>query len=165
MYWEMVPNIQLDKFRDFFRFYKGTPNQDEALEILWAAMPVSLLEPDTAWVLKYREPEPKTESEIPAAAIDLICEFEGFRENVYDDGVGVPTIGYGSTFYENNDRVAWGDPPIPVFAIEIIVLSLETITQPTEGFAPVIPLFLLATLIARFIKKLSFFIICMLFIS
>ena len=112
MYWEMVPNIQLDKFRDFFRYYKGTPNQDEALEILWKAMPVSLLEPDTAWILKFREPEPKVESKIPAAAIDLICEFEGFRENVYDDGVGVPTIGFGSTFYENNDRVAWGDPPI-----------------------------------------------------
>lgn len=112
MYWEMVPQISFEKFEDFFTYYKGTPNQKAALELFWKGVPSSLLKNDSAWVLKYREPEPKKESKIPAAAIDLICEFEGFRENVYDDGVGVPTIGFGSTFYENNDRVAWGDPPI-----------------------------------------------------
>ena len=112
MYWEMVPQISLEKFEDFFTYYKGTPNQKAALDLFWKGIPSSLLKNDSLWVLKYREPEPKKESRIPAAAIDLICEFEGFRENVYDDGVGVPTIGYGSTFYENNDRVAWGDPPI-----------------------------------------------------
>ena len=104
--------ISLEKFKDFFKFYKGTPNQEEALDLFWRGCPSSLLKNDSAWVLKYREPEPKKESKIPSAAIDLICEFEGFRADVYDDGVGVPTIGYGSTFYENNDRVAWGDPPI-----------------------------------------------------
>jgi GH24 family phage-related lysozyme (muramidase) len=31
---------------------------------------------------------------------------------VYDDGVGVATIGYGSTFYEDGQKVAWGDPAI-----------------------------------------------------
>jgi GH24 family phage-related lysozyme (muramidase) len=31
---------------------------------------------------------------------------------VYDDGVGVATIGYGSTFYLDGRRVAWGDPAI-----------------------------------------------------
>jgi GH24 family phage-related lysozyme (muramidase) len=34
---------------------------------------------------------------IPQQAIDLIKEFEGFRESTYLDSVGVPTIGYGTT--------------------------------------------------------------------
>lgn len=34
---------------------------------------------------------------IPQQAIDLVKEFEGFRESTYLDSVGVPTIGYGTT--------------------------------------------------------------------
>lgn len=34
---------------------------------------------------------------IPKQAIDLIKEFEGFRESTYLDSAGIPTIGYGTT--------------------------------------------------------------------
>ena len=99
-------------FPDFWKYYKGTPNQKEAIVLLESMMPVSLLQDDSAWVVAYREPEPVPVSVVPPQAIELICEFEGFVPNVYDDGVGVATIGYGSTFYLDGTRVAWGDPSI-----------------------------------------------------
>ena len=41
--------------------------------------------------------------------IDLICGFEGLRLKAYDDGVGVWTIGFGTTIYPNGIRVKKGD--------------------------------------------------------
>ena len=98
--------------RDFFRYYKDTPNQQEAVKIFEEMAPVTLMVDNSTWVLKFREPEPVPDSVVPAAAIDLIAEFEGFVPTVYDDGVGVATIGYGSTFYLDGKRVVWGDPAI-----------------------------------------------------
>ncbi|MFC2997353.1 lysozyme [Acinetobacter sichuanensis] len=40
--------------------------------------------------------------------MDLICSFEGLRLNAYDDGVGVWTIGYGTTVI-NGIKVKKGD--------------------------------------------------------
>ena len=39
----------------------------------------------------------------------LICSFEGLRLNAYDDGVGVWTIGFGTTIYPNGIKVKKGD--------------------------------------------------------
>ncbi len=44
--------------------------------------------------------------------LDLIRAFEGFRADPYLDAVGVPTIGYGSTYYPGGQRVRLTDPPI-----------------------------------------------------
>jgi GH24 family phage-related lysozyme (muramidase) len=101
-------------FPDFWKYYKATPNQMEAIVLLESQLPISLLSEDAAWVKKYREPEPVLDCSfvVPKAALDIIAEFEGFVPTVYDDGVGVATIGYGSTFYLNGREVAWGDPPI-----------------------------------------------------
>lgn len=41
--------------------------------------------------------------------IDLICDFEGKRLVAYDDGVGIWTIGFGTTVYPNGTRVKKGD--------------------------------------------------------
>ena len=41
--------------------------------------------------------------------IDLICDFEGKRLVAYDDGVGVWTIGFGTTIYPNGIKVKKGD--------------------------------------------------------
>ena len=41
--------------------------------------------------------------------VDLICGFEGKRLTAYDDGVGVWTIGFGTTKYPNGIRVKKGD--------------------------------------------------------
>lgn len=44
--------------------------------------------------------------------IALIKEFEGFRSAPYLDAVGVPTIGYGNTFYDNGQPVLMKDDAI-----------------------------------------------------
>lgn len=49
---------------------------------------------------------------ISQKGIDLIKSFEGFRSKPYLDTGGVPTIGYGSTFYEDGTRVKLTDSPI-----------------------------------------------------
>ena len=41
--------------------------------------------------------------------INLIKEFEGLRFTAYRDSVGVWTIGYGNTFYEDGSTVKQGD--------------------------------------------------------
>ena len=41
--------------------------------------------------------------------VDLICSFEGKRLTAYDDGVGVWTIGFGTTVYPNGIKVMKGD--------------------------------------------------------
>ena len=41
--------------------------------------------------------------------VDLICDFEGKRLVAYDDGVGIWTIGFGTTIYPNGIRVKKGD--------------------------------------------------------
>lgn len=38
--------------------------------------------------------------------LDLIKSFEGFRSKPYRDIAGVPTIGYGNTYYENGVKVS-----------------------------------------------------------
>lgn len=45
---------------------------------------------------------------ISNVGIDLICSFEGLRLKAYDDGVGVWTIGYGTTMI-NGTKVKKGD--------------------------------------------------------
>jgi lysozyme len=46
------------------------------------------------------------------SGIRLIAKFEGFRSNPYLDAVGVPTIGYGNTFYPDNSKVTMNDASI-----------------------------------------------------
>ena len=49
---------------------------------------------------------------ITQEAVDLIKHFEGLRLTPYLCSAGVPTIGYGSTFYEDGRKVSLQDPPI-----------------------------------------------------
>lgn len=44
--------------------------------------------------------------------LDLITGFEGLRLAPYLDAVGIPTIGYGSTRYEDGSRVTMKDAKI-----------------------------------------------------
>lgn len=43
---------------------------------------------------------------------DLIERFEGFRSAPYLDSANVPTIGFGTTYYEDGTRVTMDDAPI-----------------------------------------------------
>ena len=49
------------------------------------------------------------EMRVSPSGIDLICNFEGLELKAYDDGVGVWTIGFGTTKYPNGIRVKKGD--------------------------------------------------------
>ena len=45
-------------------------------------------------------------------ALDCIATFEGFRSAPYLDPIGIPTIGYGSTWDANGDRITMDHPDI-----------------------------------------------------
>lgn len=44
--------------------------------------------------------------------LDLIKRFEGFSSKPYICPAGVPSIGYGATYYEDRKRVTMSDPTI-----------------------------------------------------
>ena len=95
-----MSRLTAEEFENFFTYFKKEPHQQNAVKQLWEKMPGSLLEDTADWVVTYRTaPEkPVSDSVLPPQGVSLICEFEGFRANVYNDGMNVPTIGYGSTF-------------------------------------------------------------------
>lgn len=47
-----------------------------------------------------------------SAGIELIKRFEGFRSAPYKCPAGIPTIGYGATFYPNGKKVTMTDKAI-----------------------------------------------------
>jgi lysozyme len=51
-------------------------------------------------------------TKIGKKGVDLIKSFEGFSAKPYLCPAGVPTIGYGSTFYEDKSKVKMLDKPI-----------------------------------------------------
>ena len=58
--------------------------------------------------------------------IDLILIFEGLKLKPYLCSAGVPTIGYGSTYYENGTKVKLSDPKITKErAIELFKNTIE----------------------------------------
>ena len=57
--------------------------------------------------------------------VDLICGFEGLRLKAYDDGVGVWTIGFGTTVYPNGIRVKKGDTCTEAQAKAYMVYDLK----------------------------------------
>ena len=44
--------------------------------------------------------------------LDLIKKYEGFYSKPYLDPIGIPTIGYGATYYPNNVKVTMKDKPL-----------------------------------------------------
>ena len=97
---------------DFFKWYSGTVEQKEAVVLLESMMPVSLLQDDSSWVIKYREQPEVPPSTVPPQCLDIIAEFEGFRASPYLCPAGVPTVGYGCTFYPDGRKVELHDPPV-----------------------------------------------------
>ena len=75
---------------NFFRYFKDTPNQVAAIEMLAEVLPESLARDRSPWVLKYREAEP--EPEAPAwpitkaqmAAI-MLCSEDSLPDSLMDD--------------------------------------------------------------------------------
>jgi len=55
---------------------------------------------------------------------DLIKEFEGLSLKPYKCSAGVPTIGYGSTYYENGIKVQMSDAPITGARADILLKNV-----------------------------------------
>ena len=55
------------------------------------------------------------------AGVSLIKTFEGFRAKPYRCPAGIPTIGYGATFYPDGRKVSLNDPAITeAYATELL---------------------------------------------
>ena len=70
-----------------------------------------------------------------AKGIELIKSFEGLVLKPYRCSAGVPTIGYGNTFYENGKKVAMTDKPITeARATELLYWSLTKFEQYVDSY-------------------------------
>lgn len=82
------------------------------------------------------KPAPKVEplntrDEAVEIVVELCKRFEGFISHPYLCPAGVPTIGYGSTFYLDGRRVQLSDPPISRETAERLLRRLvETVYLP-----------------------------------
>jgi len=65
----------------------------------------------------------KKKSKAVGAAIKLIKKWEGFMPEAYLCPAGVPTIGYGSTFYEDGEEVKMTDEKIDRDRAQEILIS------------------------------------------
>ena len=66
-----------------------------------------------------------------SVAVALCKQFEGLYLRPYICPAGVPTIGYGATYYEDGRRVALDDPPItPDRAEELLLWELSKVSAP-----------------------------------
>lgn len=72
------------------------------------------------------------------ASIDLVKSFEGLRLKPYLDSVKVPTIGYGTTYYEDGKKVTLNDPEITeARAEQLFAVHLDTFAASVEKLVQV----------------------------
>lgn len=79
------------------------------------------------------------EMSVSNLGVDLICGFEGKRLVAYDDGVGVWTIGFGTTIYPNGIKVKKGDTCTEAQAKEYMAHDLKKFELAVNG-AVTVPL-------------------------
>lgn len=61
---------------------------------------------------------------ISQQGLDLIKQFEGFRSAPYRDAAGIPTIGYGATYYPDGTTVRMTDMPISEKQASAMLVSM-----------------------------------------
>jgi lysozyme len=92
---------------DVINYYKSLDHQKEAIAYLQENIPQNILDKFTEiWRTLETETEPAAVSghrQINRDGLELIKSSEGCVLYTYDDGVGIPTIGYGHT-----KGVTWG---------------------------------------------------------
>jgi len=75
-------------------------------------------------------------TKIDKAGMDLITKWEGLKLSPYLCSAKVPTIGYGSTRYENGQKVTLNDKPITKErAIELFKNTLIQFERDVDAFA------------------------------
>lgn len=74
-------------------------------------------------------------TKISKKGIELIKKFEGLKLKPYLCSAGVPTIGYGNTFYENNVKVKLSDPEISQErADQLLAFTLTSFERYVDSF-------------------------------
>ena len=74
-------------------------------------------------------------TKISKKGIDLIKKFEGLKLKPYLCSAGVPTIGYGNTFYENGKKVQLSDPAISQErADQLLAFTLTSFEKYVDSF-------------------------------
>ena len=74
-------------------------------------------------------------TKIGKKGLDLIKLFEGLKLKPYLCPAGIPTIGYGATFYENGKKVTLKDKPITKErAEELLINQMKTFEQYVDSF-------------------------------
>lgn len=76
-----------------------------------------------------------------AIAVALIAGFEGYRQHAYDDGVGVQTIGFGSTRRQDGQPVRKGDTVTPQRAVVMLAQDADRIARKLAGCIGDVPLY------------------------
>ena len=61
--------------------------------------------------------------------VGIIADFEGYRSRAYDDGVGVQTIGFGSTTHPDGRPVKPGDTVTPERAVVMLARDADRIAR------------------------------------
>lgn len=65
---------------------------------------------------------------------NLITQFEGFSATPYLDSAGIPTIGFGSTFYLDGTKVTMKDKAISrEFAIKLFEITADQFAKKVDG--------------------------------
>jgi lysozyme len=76
--------------------------------------------------------------QINKAGIDLIKSFEGLKLSPYLCSAKIPTIGYGTTFYEDGRKVSLQDSPITeTRAEQLLAIHLNTFAAKVEKMVTV----------------------------
>ena len=70
-------------------------------------------------------------------AEELIKKFEGVSFVAYLDGSGVPTIGYGSTYYLDNRKVRVGDEITSKEALQLLNKNIQIIKSALDSWVKI----------------------------
>lgn len=101
----------MKEFFDWFRNEMGgklTQAQVDFANELLATMEIDQVKIEV--LKKYKKPD--WQMKLSNKGFEMLANFEGFRSNPYRDSKGIPTIGYGNTYYLDGSKVKMSDPPI-----------------------------------------------------
>ncbi|PJF46384.1 MAG: histidine kinase, partial [Candidatus Thermofonsia Clade 3 bacterium] len=76
-----------------------------------------------------------------AIAVALIAGFEGYSHRAYDVGVGVQTVGFGTTRREDGSPVRKGDTVTPQRAVILLARDADRIAQELAACIGDVPLY------------------------
>jgi lysozyme len=77
-----------------------------------------------------------------AIAVAIIVGFEGYSDKAYDDGIGVQTVGFGSTRHPDGRPVQRGDTVTPQRAVVMLAYDADQIARELSACIGDVPLYL-----------------------